>query len=187
MQPTSIQMQSEPYDVYERADCPWKILVQHDGNEDQYVADFRLDWEGTAIFTLLPGHATQGETPLLRICLAAHADTAEGRALPAAISTQSRLFSLGSDFQRPHDDLGSGGSGRPPCGDSRYGQRTQFSRPAGPGVAAPGPGGCGIIVVVGILIVVGCFKAANDNQDAQHLDFHPTSERRMHPRDFVWE
>ena len=88
MKPTSIQMQSEPYDVIERAGCPWKILVQHDGNEGQYVADFRLDWEGTAIFTLLPGQATRRETPLLRICLAAQANAAEGLTLPAAISTQ---------------------------------------------------------------------------------------------------
>jgi hypothetical protein len=89
MQPTSTQMQSDPYLVYERAGCPWKVLVQQDGNEEQYVADFRLDWEGTAIFTLLPGQVTQRETPLLRICLAPHADAAEVPALPAAISTQS--------------------------------------------------------------------------------------------------
>ena len=88
MQPTSIQMQSDTYLVYERAGCSWKVCVQHDGNEDQYVAEFRLDWEGTAIFTLLPGQATKRKTPLLRICLAAHADAAEGSALPAVISTQ---------------------------------------------------------------------------------------------------
>ena len=91
MKPTSTQVQSDPYLVYERAGCPWKILVQQDGNEDHSVADFRLDWEGTAIFTLLPGQATQGEIPLLRICLAAQADAAEGPALPAAISTQCCL------------------------------------------------------------------------------------------------
>lgn len=88
MQPTSIQRQSEPYAVYERAGCPWQVFVQHDGNEDHYVADFRLDWEGTAIFTLLPAETTGLESPLLRICLAAQADAAEGSALPAAISTQ---------------------------------------------------------------------------------------------------
>ena len=88
MKPTSTQVQSEPYLVYEWAGCPWKVLVQQGDNEDQYVADFRLDWEGTAIFTLLPGQATQGETPLLRICLAAQANAADGPALPAAISTQ---------------------------------------------------------------------------------------------------
>lgn len=62
--------------------------MQHDGNEGHYVADFRLDWEGTAIFTLLPGQATKREIALLRICLAAQANAAEGPALPAAISTQ---------------------------------------------------------------------------------------------------
>ena len=88
MKPTSIQMQSEPYLMFERAGCPWKVFVQQGGDEDHYVADFRLDWEGTAIFTLLPGQVTPGETPLLRICLAAQADAAEEPALPAAISTQ---------------------------------------------------------------------------------------------------
>lgn len=55
MQPTITQVQSKPYAVYERTGCPWQVFVQHDGNEDQYVADFPLDWEGTAIFTLLAG------------------------------------------------------------------------------------------------------------------------------------
>jgi hypothetical protein len=60
MKPTITQVQSDPYVVYERAGCSWKVFVQQDGNEDQYGGDFRLDWEGTAIFTLLPRQATQG-------------------------------------------------------------------------------------------------------------------------------
>lgn len=60
MKPTIIQVQNEPYLVYERAGCPWKVFVQQDGNEDQYVADFCLDWEGTAIFTLLPSAESGG-------------------------------------------------------------------------------------------------------------------------------
>src|SRR5690348_728504 len=88
MQPTGTQVQSDLYLVYERAGCPWKVFVQQDGNEDQYVADFRLDWEDTAIFTLLPGQATPGETLLLRICLAAQANAADRTGIQAAISTQ---------------------------------------------------------------------------------------------------
>ena len=88
MKPTITRVQSDHYLVYERAGCSWQVFVQQDGNEDHYVADFRLDWEGTAIFTLLPGQATSGETPLLRICLPAQADVADSSALPAAISTQ---------------------------------------------------------------------------------------------------
>lgn len=88
MKPTITQVQSEPYFVYERAGCPWKIFVQQDGNEDLYAADFRPDWEGTAIFTLLPVETTGLETPLLRICLAAQADAADRPGIPATISTQ---------------------------------------------------------------------------------------------------
>lgn len=87
-----------------------------------------------------------------------------------------RLFRVGPDFQGPHDDLGGGGPRCPSCGDSGYGQCAEFSRPAGPGAAAPGIGGRGFIVVSNSLIVVGCCQA-EDGHRVLATCYHPTNER----------
>lgn len=73
MKSSITQAQHEPYALYACAGCPWQVLVKQNGNEAHLAADFRAEWEGGAIFNLFPLEATEGETALVQICLAANA------------------------------------------------------------------------------------------------------------------
>ena len=85
------QIQHEPYVVYACSGCSWQVLIKQDGNEQQYEAAFRTEWEGDALFTLFPRAATGDQTALLHLRLPVQRTGGGRLARPAAISTHCHI------------------------------------------------------------------------------------------------